>query len=86
MTWRQTISSQHEPTRPSRAVNIDADHAEIRTACDKKAFAISAIEPLPEGGTRVVMTNADGAAGVRRLFKAKLMTGEVARTSWAARA
>jgi len=50
--------------------------------CDRHNVAISAIEPLPDGGTRVVLTNAAGAATIANLFKTKVITGTVRRTSF----
>lgn len=66
----------------SRAMNVDASHADVIAMCAKHNATISAIEPLLSGGTRVVMMNGDDAATVRRAFKSKVMEGKVTRTLW----
>ena len=46
----------------SRAININAAQDHVIATCAKREVAISAIEALQSGGTRVVMTNADDTA------------------------
>ena len=84
MSWRQSTSALRGEAGTSRAVNIDASEADVRALCVKHNHAISAIETLLSGGTRVVMVNATGADRVRTGFKSKLLTGEVKRTRWVA--
>lgn len=84
MSWRQSTSALRDESATSRAINIDASEADVRAACAKQDAAISAIEPLASGGTRVVLVNGDGAARVRNSFKTKLLTGPVVRTRWVA--
>ncbi|AOH84413.1 hypothetical protein AWL63_10990 [Sphingomonas panacis] len=66
----------------SRAMNLKVSPADVTAMCDRHNVAISAIEPLPDGGTRVVLTNAAGAATIANLFKTKVITGTVRRTSF----
>ena len=63
----------------SRALNINATDAEIRAACSSAGIAISTIERLVSGGTRVVFNNAVDTASMAKTYKAKLMTGPVTR-------
>lgn len=64
----------------SRAVNIDADRADVIAMAAKHNAAISAIEPLHPNGTRVVLMNADGARAVAKAFGTRVLTGAVTRT------
>lgn len=64
----------------SRAVNVDAPLETVSTLCDRHGIAISTIEPLQSGGTRVVLINGEGAAEFRRRMKDKLITGTVVRS------
>ena len=84
MSWRQSTSALRTETTRSRAVNVDASEADVRAVCTRHNHAISAIETLLSGGTRVVMVNSDGADRIRTSFKSKLLTGEVSRTRWVA--
>lgn len=65
----------------SRAINIDAVESEVEALCQRHSLAISTIEPLTSGGTRVVMLNPDGADRMRALMKGKLITSPVVRSS-----
>jgi len=64
----------------SRAVTIDAPMQTVTELCEKHAIGISVIEPLPSGGTRVVLNNSDDAARVRLSMKAMLIDGPVVRS------
>lgn len=66
----------------SRAMNVNMDQADVIARCAKNKAAISAIEPLVSGGTRVVLVNADDAAVMRAAFGSKLIDGVVSRTKW----
>ena len=66
----------------SRAMNINAERADVIDTCAKLNTPISAIEPLLSGGTRVVMMNGDDAEIVRKAFKSKLLLGAVTRNRW----
>ena len=63
----------------SRALNINATDAEITASCAAAGIAISTIERLVSGGTRVVFNNAVDAASMAKTYKAKLLTGPVTR-------
>ena len=54
--------------------------ADVEALCRKHKVTISAIETLASGGTRVVLTNADGAATMNRVFGRKVLNGAVERT------
>jgi hypothetical protein len=47
--------------------------------CAKHDAVITSIETLHSGGTRVVLTNGDGAARVRRAYGSKVITTAVQR-------
>lgn len=64
----------------SRAINLDLTREEVQAAVSKHKAVISAIEPLFPQGTRVVLTNGDGAAVIRRALKTKVIEGRVKRT------
>ena len=64
-----------------RAINLSLTEAAVRSRCEAEDVGVSAIEALPEGGVRLVCMSVEGAAIVRRKFKANLMKGNVRRTS-----
>ena len=84
MSWRQSESALRSETAVSRAINLNVEIADVRAACEKRGIAVSAIEALLSGGTRVVLVNAEGAEKVRSLYKTKLLDGPVTRTRWVA--
>ena len=63
----------------SRAMNVSLTESQVLSACAKHGAIISAIEALASGGTRVVLTNSDGASIMRQAFGRKLLTGDVSR-------
>jgi hypothetical protein len=63
----------------SRALNVDASPADVTARCAKLKAAITAIEPLRSGGTRVVLKNGDDAVAVAKAFGSKVMAGAVVR-------
>jgi hypothetical protein len=65
----------------SRAINVNATEADIVAACKTAGVAISMIEKLNSGGTRVVFNNAVDAASMAKAYKTKLLTGPVTRTA-----
>lgn len=85
MNWRTSSSALRDEAATSRALNLTVDEAEVRAQCTKHDLPISAIEELLSGGTRVVMMNGDDAATLRKVFKTKLLTGQVERHAWSAR-
>lgn len=70
----------HGEVSMSRAVNINEQVDAVETLCVKHAIAISTIEPLASGGTRVVLLNLVGADRIRELCKNKLITSSVVRS------
>jgi hypothetical protein len=64
----------------SRAMNLSLSQDEVEAAVLKHGAVISAIEPLLPSGTRVVLTNAEQAASLRRKLKSQLIEGKVRRT------
>lgn len=73
MSWRAVDG-------PTRAVNISATPAEVMAMCARQATTVSAIEPLPDGGTHVVLVTMDGADTIRHAFKDKLLPRNTRRT------
>lgn len=65
----------------SRALNIDAPMQVVAALCERHAIGISTIEPLQSGGTRIVLNTSEGAEGIRRRMKRKLIEGSVVRSS-----
>ena len=63
----------------SRAININATESHVVGTCGKHGAVITSIETLRSGGTRVVVTNGDSAAIVRRAYGAKVIDGAVQR-------
>jgi hypothetical protein len=63
----------------SRAIHIDAIDADIIAKCKSLGVAISAIERLASGGTRVVLNSSIGAASIRKAYKESLLVGPVTR-------
>ena len=64
----------------SRAININATASAVTATCTRHGLAISAIEDLASGGTRVVLMNGDAADTVRKAFGKKVLLGDVKRT------
>lgn len=65
----------------TRVVSVDATPEAVAALCDKFSIAISVIEPLDSGGTRVILNNSHDAEKLRREMKAKLITGPSVRSS-----
>jgi hypothetical protein len=63
----------------SRALNIDATEDHVAATCLSKNVAVSTIETLHSGGTRVVLLNAFDTAAIRKAYGAKVITGNVRR-------
>jgi hypothetical protein len=64
----------------SRAINLDAAEAHVIETCAKHGAAITAIEALRSGGTRVVLKTADDAARILKAYGSKVLKGAVTRT------
>jgi hypothetical protein len=69
----------------SRAVLINAATADVAAMCAKHNVAISTIEPLHSGGTRVVLLNGHDAAVIAKAYAKRILTGDVVRTPRAIR-
>ncbi|WP_442680479.1 hypothetical protein ACSBM8_04600 [Sphingomonas sp. ASY06-1R] len=63
----------------SRALNLDAPQEHVLATCVKQKVAITQIEALVSGGTRIVLKNGDDAATIGRIYKSKVITGPVSR-------
>ena len=64
----------------SRVINIDATEDHVVATCVRRKIAISAIEALRTGGTRVVMNNAADTVLITKVYGSKVITGPVKRT------
>ena len=63
----------------SRAMNLSLNEAQVLHHCREKSIDVSAIEALPDGGTRLVCASSYGAAQIRAKLKGHLIEGEVRR-------
>lgn len=66
----------------SRAINVTATEAQVKTAAAEYDAPISAIETILSGGTRVVFMNGGDAERMRRIFKDQMVVGAVTRSKW----
>ena len=64
----------------SRAMNLALSESKVRDHCRTNSVEVSALEPLPGGGVRLVCASGEGAALLRLKLKRKLIDGEVKRT------
>lgn len=64
----------------SRAINIDATPQHVTATCAKRGYAVTSLETLLSGGTRVVLRNSEAADAVRRAYGHKVIDGEVRRS------
>ena len=65
----------------SRAINLQMTETEARQQCSTRSIGVSAIEPLPDGGVRLVCMSVEGAALLRRRLKASIMSDTARRTA-----
>ena len=63
----------------SRAINLRLSEAAVRARCAEGGVSISAIEPLPLGGTHLVCTTSGGAEEIRLRLHKHLIVGVVRR-------
>jgi hypothetical protein len=63
----------------SRAVQLAMSEQEVLKLCAAKNVAVSAIEGLPGGGTRLVCCSSSGADIVRQKAKSKVLVAEQTR-------
>jgi hypothetical protein len=64
----------------SRAININASEQDVIAQSKAHGISVSAIEELPSGGTRVVLTSMADATAMRLVFATRLIDGPVDRT------
>ena len=69
----------------SRAFNLAMTEADVVKHCADKSIAVSVIEPLPGGGTRLVCLNGHGAAQIQAKLKTRIIQGEVRREQFVRR-
>lgn len=60
-------------------MNLTLAEADVKDLCRKAGVAISAIEPLPSGGTRLICITAPGAEEMRLRLRGHLIDGAVTR-------
>ena len=63
----------------SRAINLNLPIAEVRNLCARSGVPVSAIEPLPQGGTHLVCTTGEGADEIRLTLGNHVITRRVKR-------
>ena len=78
MTQTQTT---REPRPTSRAMNLSITESAAQSHCDNHGIGISALEPLPAGGVRLVCMSVTDAVTVRRQLKSKLISMDAKRTA-----
>lgn len=64
----------------SRTLHLSLNEGEVTESCRKHAVAISALETLVSGGTRLVTMSVDGATKMRTKLKSQIIKHEVERT------
>lgn len=69
----------------SRAMNVNLKEADVLAACTKQGVTVSASEPLPAGGTRVVLASSEGAEAMRAIFQPSMMAEGLRRTPFTVR-
>ncbi|MGL3820582.1 hypothetical protein [Sphingopyxis sp. R3-92] len=60
-------------------MNVTLPESDVTKSCKTAGVAISAIEPLPSGGTRLVCVTLDDADKMRKRLKKNLIDGAVTR-------
>ena len=63
----------------SRALNLSLTTAQVDRHCRENGVAISALEPLPDGGARLVCMSSHGAAQIRLKLKAHILGDDARR-------
>ena len=63
----------------SRVLFLKLAAPDVIAKCDAAAVGISALEKLPDGGTRLVCTSSAGAALMTAKFKGKLIADTARR-------
>ena len=65
----------------SRALFLSLRKDDVIAKCQAAKVDISAIEQLPQGGTRLVCMSVDGASSMRRKLKTHLIASDAPRTA-----
>jgi len=65
----------------SRVVNLSLSEREALHQCQSRQIGVSAVEPLPDGGVRLVCMSTQGAETIRKRLKSNLIKGDVRRTA-----
>jgi len=63
----------------TRAMNLHLSQAYVQRQCMKSGISISAMEPLPSGGTHLVCTTLEDAIAFRSKFAEYVIQGPVSR-------
>jgi len=63
----------------SRTMNLNLPEADTVRRCEDAHVGISIVEPLPNGGTRLVCMTNGGAATMRRKLASHMLVGPQAR-------
>lgn len=66
----------------SRALNLDLSEADVVKHCNDRQITISALEPLPDGGVRLVCCSGSDAEKLRSKLRRHVMTGVVRRAAF----
>lgn len=64
----------------NRTLHLSLTEGQVTESCRKHSVAISAIEPLVSGGTRLVTMSVDGASKMRAKLKRDIIKDDVERT------
>lgn len=65
----------------SRVLHIALPEEKVSALCTDLKMGWSVIEPLPAGGTRIVLNNDDDTAKLAKRVKASMITGPVERSA-----
>ena len=57
----------------SRTIYLKMDESKVVAQCQKDQVGVSAIEPLPSGGVRLVCMSSEGAQRIRASLKTRVM-------------
>lgn len=63
----------------TRELLVALTESEVVATCEASDVSISVVERIPAGGTRLVCMSGFGAATMRRVFKGKIIEGQVIR-------
>ncbi|GAA4725147.1 hypothetical protein H9L13_00070 [Sphingomonas lutea] len=66
----------------SRVLFLDMAEGDVVARCLTEKVGVSAIERLPNGGTRLVCMSRDGAATMNHKLKKHLIAGNVVRAAY----